>query len=304
MIKKGHQCGVQRWFCKDCNRHFSSRVRIAKSSIIDAYLSGKSTVTELAALYRLSTRTIWRYLQTNLPDEIQSLSPCPIVAMMDTTYWRWTLGVVVIKDWLSGRIVWYKFINRKEVVEDYVEGIRALEQQGFCIRGIVVDLLAGITKELGQYPIQYCQFHQIQAMRVKYGLNPQEPMIQELVKIIYTLPRTDKESFIQELSGWREKWNDVLKEKALNKRGNMGYIHKHTRRIYHDLVKNTPYLWTFYDYPELQLPNTNNAMESVFTTIKEKVRLHRGMSLERKKKLIVQLLRAHNPKRDNILHTF
>ena len=42
---------------------------------------------------------------------------------MDTTYWGRKFGVVTIKDHLSGHVLWRKFIDRKERIEDYVEGI-------------------------------------------------------------------------------------------------------------------------------------------------------------------------------------
>ena len=38
------------------------------------------------------------------------------------------------------------------------------------------------------------------------------------------------------------------------------------------------YLWTFYDYPETSLPNTNNALEAVNTDLKTKLRVHNGLS--------------------------
>ena len=34
-----------------------------------------------------------------------------------------------------------------------------------------------------------------------------------------------------------------------------------------------PLLWTFYDHPETGLPNTNNALEGLFSDLKTKVRL-------------------------------
>ena len=49
---------------------------------------------------------------------------------MDTTYWGWNFGVVAIKDAVKGRVVWSKFINRKERIDDYVEGVEWLENNG------------------------------------------------------------------------------------------------------------------------------------------------------------------------------
>lgn len=39
-----------------------------------------------------------------------------------------------------------------------------------------------------------------------------------------------------------------------------------------------PLLWTFCDHPETGLPNTNNALEGLFSDLKTKVRVHSGIS--------------------------
>ncbi len=64
-----------------------------------------------------------------------------------------------------------------------------------------------------------------------------------------------------------------------------------------DCQRNMPWLWTFYDRPELGLPNTNNEMEALFSSVKDKLRLHSGLSAERRKVLIEELFFAHSPRR-------
>lgn len=54
-----------------------------------------------------------------------------------------------------------------------------------------------------------------------------------------------------------------------------------------------PLLWTFYDNPGTGLPNTNNALEAVFSDLKTKVRVYRGISRENRKKLIDEYLKRH-----------
>ena len=41
-------------------------------------------------------------------------------------------------------------------------------------------------------------------------------------------------------------------------------------------------LWTYYDYSELKMPNTNNAIESLNVDLKIKLNLHKGISMERR----------------------
>ncbi len=47
-------------------------------------------------------------------------------------------------------------------------------------------------------------------------------------------------------------------------------------------------LWTFYDYPDLHLPNTNNGIEALFTDLKTKLRVHNGLSKMNRIKFIDQ----------------
>lgn len=69
---------------------------------------------------------------------------------MDATYWGRNFGVVIMKDSLSGDVLWFKFINRHERLEDYKEGISYLESLGYTIQG----LYAMVLRDLGKlFPI-------------------------------------------------------------------------------------------------------------------------------------------------------
>lgn len=65
---------------------------------------------------------------------------------MDTTYWGRNFGVVILYDCYRKKLLRRKFIYRKEIVADYIEGIEWLEQHRFKIYGIVCDGLRGLGK--------------------------------------------------------------------------------------------------------------------------------------------------------------
>lgn len=51
------------------------------------------------------------------------------------------------------------------------------------------------------------------------------------------------------------------------------------------------YLFTFQHYPALKIPNTTNDIDGgVNTKLKDLVRRHRGMNIQRRNKLLVKLL--------------
>lgn len=45
-------------------------------------------------------------------------------------------------------------------------------------------------------------------------------------------------------------------------------------------------LWTFATFPRAGIPNTNNGLESAFGELKSLLRRHRGISADRRKRLI------------------
>lgn len=74
-------------------------------------------------------------------------------------------------------------------------------------------------------------------------------------------------------------WGEWIKERSYDHQAKRNrYTHRKVRAAYFSLKRNMQYLWTFYDYPETYLPNTNNALEAVNTDLKTKLRVHNGLS--------------------------
>jgi len=148
-------------------------------------------------------------------------------------------------------------------------------------------------------PIQMCQFHQIMIIKRYLTANPKLLASQQLKKIAELLPKTTEEKFTVLLNAWYFRWSDFLKEKTKVVGTNRWfYTHKRTRSAYRSLRTNLPYLFTYQKLSKqyhLELPNTNNSLEGSFAHLKDKVRLHRGLKLNRKLKLINQILIGKAP---------
>ncbi len=184
----------------------------------------------------------------------------------------------------------YKFV-RNETVAGYLEGVGWLRDNGFTIHGIVCDGLGGLFSALGKHRVQMCQFHQAMIVRRHLTSKPELPAAIELMDITNMLAHTDKESFIGMLDDWGERWTSFMGERSTDLRtGKTSYTHKRLRSVYLSLRRNMPWLWTHYDYPELHIPNTNNALEGVFTDIKTKLRVHSGISKQRRIAMIQELI--------------
>ena len=198
---------------------------------------------------------------------------------MDATYWGNNFGVLLIVDAYRKRLLWRKFLDKKETIADYLEGVEWLRENNFKIRGIVCDGLRGLAQSLSQYKVQYCQFHQVKTVVEYLTKNPQTEAGQELLKIAYLLCHTDKESFEGMLEMWHTKWDVWLKHRTLDRKTSKKvYTHRRVRSAYFSMKRNMKWLWTYYDYPDTPIPNTNNILEAINTDLKSKLRVHNGMS--------------------------
>jgi hypothetical protein len=77
--------------------------------LFDEYVIGKQTLTQLAGVWNISTRSVQRKLdQFGTPPLKQN--PRPIVLILDALYFGG-------KDWLTREIVYYKFIQSEPKAE-------------------------------------------------------------------------------------------------------------------------------------------------------------------------------------------
>lgn len=246
----------------------------------------------MSYIYGISSSTVRRRLSMKRSTRVISSSKSVIV-LMDTTYWGRNFGVVVMKDSRTGKILWRKFIKKKETLSDYAEGVDWLVSKHFKIEGIVCDGLRGMFQQFGQYKVQMCQFHQIQIVKRYLTEEPELEASKELLSIVKTLCHTDKESFMGLFEQWTDKWSNFIKERSIDKKtGKSRYMHRRLRSAYLSIKRNMPYLWTWYDYNEIGIPNTNNALEGKFSDLKTKLRNHNGLSKEHRKVFIDEYFRA------------
>lgn len=206
-----------------------------------------------------------------------------VVILVDATYWGHNFGVLAFKDSRTCRVIWRKFIFKKETISDYKEGLDWLEYNGFKIEGVVCDGLRGVFNLFSKYKVQMCQFHQLKIVQRHLTLRPELPASQELLYIVKFMFRTDRESFEGLFDEWICKWACFLKERSIdNKTGKSYYKHKRLRSAYLSVKRNMIYLWTWYDYIDLDIPNTNNGIEGQFSDLKTKLRNHNGLKRSRK----------------------
>jgi hypothetical protein len=291
-VKNGFKHQRQRYLCKTCGKQFLFRQTIDVQVLYKDYVFGKQTLHQLSQQYKISVSTVQRKLSLVRSTRVISSSKSVII-LMDTTYWGRRFGVVVMKDSRTGKILWRKFIFRKETLSDYCEGVDWLLKNNFKIDGIVCDGLRGMFQLFSQYRVQMCQFHQVSIVKRYLTQHPELEASVDLLNIIKQLSHTDKESFIAIFEQWHNKWSSFLKDRRIEpKTGKTRYVHSRLRSAYLSIKRNMPYLWTWYDHVDIGIPNTNNGLEGKFSDLKSKLRNHNGLSKVHRMVFIDEYFRA------------
>lgn len=216
-----------------------------------------------------------------------------VVIQMDTTYWGRNFGLMVIKDAYRNKILWRKYV-KYETIADYVEGVYWLREHHFTIYGIVIDGLRGLAEALKIYPIQHYQFHQMMTIRHYLTGNPDIEASKKLLSLVNNMTKMNKESFIEAFDRWYLTYKEVLNERVHDRRiKTPPYMRPKLRSAYFSIKRNMKRLWTFYDYTDRIIPNTNNGLESIFADIKSKVRVHSGLTRAHRMKLIDEYISRH-----------
>ncbi len=223
--------------------------------------------------------------------ERKTTFPSAVNLLMDTTYFGRIFGVMVFKDSISGQILFKQYV-KQETNNLYLFGVKEVARRGIKIQSIICDGRKGLLNLFEGIPIQMCNFHQVATIRRYLTKNPKMQASKELWSHTLLLKNTDKESFEGGLNDWHIKWSDFLNERKIDSKGKNRYVHKRLRSAYRSLKTNLPWLFTWYDNLELNIPNTTNAIDGHFSDLKNKLRNHNGLSLERKKKFIDEFFKA------------
>jgi hypothetical protein len=257
----------------------------------EEYLRGKQTYLQLSKKYKCSKRTIQRRIDLHQLTATAKL-PRKVIVLMDTTYWGRNFGVMLFKDAITKENL-LKYYVKNETNFLYKKGITELGEKGYKIAAIVSDGRKGLAQSFGLIPVQMCQFHQVAIIRRYITKNPKLPASIDLKEFVAMMRLTDKESFEGALNDWFIKWEDFLNERTMNvETGRSYYTHKRLRSAYRSLKSNLPWLFTWYEYIELNIPNTTNAIDGHFADLKNKLRNHNGLNKERKRKFIDAFLKV------------
>lgn len=293
MKKNARRNGIQRYKCNDCGYQFQSprRQTRALNALWHRYAHQKQTLPELAAQTGHSHVWVRRRLDA-VPSPHASLVPQPTVVIPDTTFWGRQYGVTVFRSWNLKRNIWWSEVTGERQAT-YYYGRKILEAAGWVFTAAVVDGRRGLATVFKDILVQVCHFHQMKTVTKYLTRRPETEAGQELRSIVLTLPHTDRTTFTRALTAWEKRWHTFITEKThLLGTNRWYYTHKNVRGAFLSVHRNLPYLFTYLEHPELNIPNTTNSLDGFFSSLKRKVAAHRGLRRDRRYKLISELLNS------------
>ena len=282
--------------CRGCYKRF--RLKDFKKEneykhLWNEFVFSKQTLRELSEIFTYTKKQLQRIFEgiklkqkTHKPRAIHLVVDATYFGMKDTRLW----GVLVFRDWEEKENLWWKFIDEEKIIH-YKEGLDHLISLGYTILSVTCDGFSGLPELFFPIPVQFCHFHQAQIIRRYTTLNPKIVAGHELLELVKTLTFTTEKVFAHRLSIFVDKYRNFLNEKTTNAlTGESFYTHKKLRSAVRSLQIHIHILFTFERYPTLNIPTTTNTLESHFSHIKDIVRIHRGLSLSLKQKMIHTIL--------------
>lgn len=190
--------------------------------------------------------------------------------------------------------LWWQEVE-SERMATYHYGRKILESEGWEFTAAVVDGRRGLTSVFKDIPVQLCQFHQMKRVTKYLTRRPKTEAGRELRSLTLSLTKTTEDVFEKALTLWHGKWQAFIEEKTVSEmisgKRKWHYTHKNVRSAYCSLKRNLPFLFTYQKYPHLNIPNTTNSLDGMFSQLKAKTAVHRGLRRDRRYKVISKILR-------------
>ena len=261
--------------------------------IYEKYSKHRQTLRYLGKEYGKTEKTIRKYLDRYfaVTGEIK-VPQIPVNLVLDATFFGRKGGVLVAR--ADGKNVFWREIETESIAV-YESFLGDYTYVGGKLLSCTIDGRRGVLQLICRMfpglPVQLCQFHQIQIITRYLSKRPKLLAGKTLRNLTLLLTKTTKEEFIYQLNQWHHIWKEFLKEKTMHPQtGRRSYTHRRIRSAYRSLKTNLPWLFTYQDHPHLNIPNTTNSCDGSFAHWKNKIKIHRGLSPKRKRKMILFFL--------------
>jgi len=255
--------------------------KICYLNYYNEYLYGRKTLKEIAESLDISTRTLSdKFDLLKIECAIPKSRSHAINLLIDATFFGREYGYLCFHD--NKNIIYFEEI-KSESVAAFRSAFYKLINAGIRFKSFTIDGKRGFIQTLKRIfpatPIQMCHFHQKAIIRRYITNNPKTQCGVELKSLMNKLSSDEPQNFIDQFYSLQAKYAEFLKEKNDNNQ----YVHRRLRSAIRSIKSNLPYLFVYKEI-NANIPHTTNKLEGTFSHLKEKIRIHRGMSKNRKKK--------------------
>jgi len=172
--------------------------------------------------------------------------------------------------------------------------LQQLLSLGYTVNAVTIDGKRGLNTLFKGYPIQMCHFHQRKIVDRYITKHPKLEASIELQKILTILTKTTEARFKSKLLNWHSRYEDLSEMTVNYDAGEARFTDYKLRAAYASLCFNLDYLFSYKNIPDLSIPNTTNHLDGGrFSNLKNRIRVHRGLSKKLKKK-VVDFFMLHN----------
>lgn len=302
-VKSGKtKAGSQRWLCKSCKTSLTHKIdKDSKElQLFLNWLFSKDSQSDMPGegrTFRRKTAKFWDIWP--LPPKVEETKD---VLFLDGIYLGRKACILICCD-DKHVLGWY--LCRYEHAGAWMALMRRIAEP----RMVVSDGGTGFAKALKKiWPNakhQRCVFHVFCQVKRYTTSRPNTPAGVELYGLAKDLlklkTRKDAENWVQRFFNWIKKYQKFLEEMTVDEHGNKRPTHERLLKAERSLLKlvreNTLFTYLEEEWNnDFDAPSTNNRIEGgINSRLREMLRNHRGLSIERRIKAVYWWCYMHSP---------
>lgn len=281
--------GKQRYQCLQCKSTYlwkqNKDIKHRRYSWFKQWILEGLTVKQIAKINKVSSSTVNRAIQYWLekePPKVKDLEEVKYV-ILDGTYINHRTGLYVVMDGKDHRVI-YGDYGISETGKHLKAFYDHLQQKGLNPLSATIDGSVQQIKYLREawetLIIQRCLVH-IQRQGLSW-LRQKPKRIEAielrdlLLQVLYIKTKEQSENFIKGFKLWEGRFGS-----GLSRSTNRGKVFSDLLKTRSMIINTLPNMFRYLDNAEIS--KTTNALEGYFGRLKQKYRVHRGLSPQKRK---------------------
>ncbi len=242
----------------------------------------------------VSTRTLRRAFERFLesPPKVEKLKERKKIWLKVDAHYLGHWGCVIVAKTGKEIILWI-FVLR-ETYFDYLNLFTKLYELGYDVLGLTSDwhgsIVASFQNLHSDLPHQRCLIHTQRFGETFLTQKPKTEAGRQLLELVKQLNKVtnhyEKNIWIRWFERWEERHKDFINQRSYEPgTRHWWFTHKNTRRVYRSLKTTLNHLFLYLDHQGLE--KDTNGLEAEFTHLTDKLRIHHGLTRERRQNLVL-----------------